>query len=71
MLENVLGRIGGVGMYGVISIILFFAVFLGVLVWMIGLKKSYLEKMRELPLDGTTDLETDAALTPNSENRHD
>ena len=30
-------------MYGVISICLFFAVFVGVLVWTIGLKKSYLE----------------------------
>ena len=43
MIENVLSRIGGVGMYGVISICLFFAVFVGVLVWTIGLKKSYLE----------------------------
>jgi hypothetical protein len=71
MLENVLGKMGGVGTYGVISIILFFTVFLGVLVWMIGLKKSYLEKMCELPLEGATDLERDAALTPNPENRHD
>lgn len=71
MVENVLSKMGGVGMYGVISVILFFAVFLGVLVWMIGLKKSYLEEMRELPLEGATDQELDADLTPNPENRHD
>ena len=29
MIENVLSRIGGVGVYGVISICLFFAVFVG------------------------------------------
>ena len=71
MLENVLGKMGGVGMYGLISIILFFAVFIGLLVWMIGLKKSYLEEMRELPLEGTTGPEAHADLTPKPENRHD
>jgi hypothetical protein len=71
MIENVLSRIGGVGMYGVISICLFFAVFVGVLVWIAGLKKSYLEKMRELPLDGTSGPESEAHLTANLENQHD
>ena len=71
MVENVLSRMGGVGMYGVISVVLFFAVFIGVLVWMIGLKKSYLEEMRELPLEGGADQETDAVLTSNPENRYD
>lgn len=51
MIQNVLSSIGGVGVYGVISICLFFAVFVGVLVWTFGLKKSYLETMRELPLE--------------------
>jgi hypothetical protein len=68
MVENVLSRMGGVGTYGVISILLFFAVFIGVLVWMIGLKKSYLEKMSELPLDGATEPESKARLTANPEN---
>ena len=52
MIENVLNRMGGVGVYGVISICLFFAVFVGVLVWTIRLKKPYLKAMRELPLEG-------------------
>jgi hypothetical protein len=39
-------------MYGVISICLFVAVFVGVLVWTVGLKQSYLKSMRELPLEG-------------------
>ena len=71
MVENVLSRIGGVGMYGVISILLFFAVFIGVLVWMVGLKKSYLDEMRELPLDGAAGAESDAPLTPNPDNHYD
>jgi hypothetical protein len=60
MIQNVLSGIGGVGMYGVISICLFFAVFAGVLVWTLGLKKSYLEAMRELPLEDSATPEADA-----------
>jgi len=67
MVENVLNKMGGVGMYGIISIGLFFTVFVGVLVWTIGLKKSYLEEMGELPLDGTSGPEPDADLTADPE----
>ena len=58
-------------MYGVISICLFFAVFIGVLVWTLCLKKPYLKTMRELPLDGASAPESDAEPTPNPEDRHD
>jgi hypothetical protein len=51
MVENVMHSIGGTSVYGVISICLFVAVFIGVLVWTIGLKKPYLDSMCELPLD--------------------
>ncbi len=71
MLENVLSKMGGVGMYGVISVILFFAVFVGVLVWMIGLKKSYIEQMRELPLEDTAGPDSNPHLTANPEIQHD
>ena len=67
MIENVLNRIGGVGVYGVISICLFFAVFVGVLVWTFCLKKPYLDAMRKLPLDGAAAPPPD----PNLEERHD
>ena len=62
MIENVLNKMGGVGVYGVISICLFFAVFAGVLVWTLCLKKPYLEAMRELPLDDSSAPESDANL---------
>jgi hypothetical protein len=56
MIQNVLTHIGGVGVYGVLSVILFFLVFLGVLVWAFGLRKPYLEAMSRLPLEPETDL---------------
>jgi hypothetical protein len=71
MIENVLSRMGGVAMYGVISICLFFAVFIGVLIWMMGLKKSYLEEMRELPLEGASRPGPNASPTANPEEIHD
>lgn len=52
MIKNVVEHIGGVGIYGVISICIFFAFFVGMLIWAVRLKKSYLNSMRELPLDG-------------------
>ena len=60
---------GGVGVYGIISICLFFAIFTGVLVWTICLKKPYLKAMRELPLEGSST--ADADLTPNPKDKHD
>ena len=60
---------GGVGVYGIISICLFFAIFTGVLVWTICLKKPYLKAMRELPLESSAT--ADADLTPNPKDKHD
>ena len=71
MIENVTHSIGGMSLYGVISICLFVAVFVGVLVWTIRLKKSYVNSMRELPLDGAAAPESDADLTANPKNRYD
>jgi hypothetical protein len=51
MIKNVLTHIGGIGIYGIISICLFFAVFVGVLIWALTLKQSYLNSMRRLPLE--------------------
>lgn len=50
MIKNVLSDIGGVGLYGVISISLFFAVFIGMLLWVCGMKKSFAQHMSALPL---------------------
>ena len=70
-MESVLNSMGGVGVYGIISICFFFAVFTGVLVWTICLKKPYLKAMRELPLEGAAAPESDADLTANPGDQHD
>ena len=51
MIKNVLSGIGGVGLYGVISITLFFAVFIGMLIWVFAMKKSFAKTMSALPLN--------------------
>jgi hypothetical protein len=50
MIQNVLSNIGGVEIYGVISVCLFLAAFVGTLLWAFQLKKGYLDSMRDLPL---------------------
>jgi len=50
MIKNVLSDIGGIGLYGVISICLFFAVFTGMLIWAIRMKKTFAQKMSACPL---------------------
>jgi hypothetical protein len=63
MIKNVLTHIGGIGLYGVISICLFFAVFVGVLLWAFTLKSGYLNSMRRLPLEDEPGLEP-GGITP-------
>jgi hypothetical protein len=65
MIENVMHSIGGMSMYGVISICLFVAVFVGVLVWTISLRQPYLKAMRELPLDGESEAHAELEPPPN------
>jgi hypothetical protein len=63
MIKNILEHIGGIGVYGIISICLFFAVFLGALIGVARMKKSHVDAMSALPL-------ADDASTPNPENNH-
>ncbi len=66
MIKNVLNDIGGVGLYGVISVCLFFAVFLGALVSALRHQPSFVKKMSALPLeDGETSAPTKGEI------RHD
>ena len=52
MIQNALKGIDGVGLYGVVSISIFFLFFTGMLIWAFAKKQSYLDKMGALPLDG-------------------
>jgi hypothetical protein len=54
MIRNVLTDINGIGLYGIISICMFFVVFAGMLVWAFLQKKKILDRQSLLPLeDGT------------------
>ncbi len=72
MIRNVLTHIGGIEGYGIVSILLFFAVFTATLVWAFRLKRSDLEAMGRIPLsnDDATDDQTatqpTATLSPKS-----
>lgn len=57
MIKNVLQDIGGVGLYGVISICLFFTVFSSALIWALLQKKSFCTTMSALPLENETEPE--------------
>ena len=51
MIQNILHDIGGIGLYGAISVCLFFLVFSVALVRACLLKKTFLNSMSALPLE--------------------
>ena len=51
MYKEVLESIQGIGLYGVVSICIFFGFFSLMLIWAFALKKNYLNTMGNLPLD--------------------
>jgi len=64
MIKNVIEHLQQVDTYGVISILLFFTFFIGMLFWAARLKKGYLNSMSSLPLDGGETMNT-SNPTPN------
>ena len=51
MIKNILTSIGGIENYGIISILIFFTFFVGVVAWAMSRRKDYLHSMSTLPLD--------------------
>ena len=51
MIKNVLLEIGGVGLYGIIALSIFFLFFIGMLLWVMRLNKSYLVEAERMPLE--------------------
>ena len=51
MFSNYLSSIDGVSIYPIVSLLLFFAIFMSVVIWVFKMKKSYLDKMGNLPLE--------------------
>ncbi len=52
MIERVVHEIGGISIFGVISLCIFCVIFACVFFWAARLKRPYLDSMRELPLEG-------------------
>lgn len=50
MIQNVLRDIGGVGLYGVASVVLFFTVFTSAILWALTRRASTLRAAEVLPL---------------------
>ena len=57
MFQNIFESLKGIGIYGIISILIFFTFFTGMLVWAFALKKNYLNNMESLPLESGEDPE--------------
>lgn len=57
MISNYLSSIEGVEIFPIISLVLFFLVFLIASVWVLRLKKDYIQTMSELPLTEISELD--------------
>ena len=53
MLKDLFGTIPGTSIFGLVSMIFFFLIFLYVIYWIIKADKKYLKKMGEMPLDSS------------------
>jgi cbb3-type cytochrome oxidase subunit 3 len=53
MFKDIFESMSGINIFGLISMIFFFLVFLGVIYWAIRADKKYLEKMENMPLESS------------------
>ena len=51
MFRDILTDLGGVGVYGVLATLLFIAVFIAMVIWVLRLKKPYVDTMKHMPLE--------------------
>ena len=51
MIQNVIRDMGGIAVFGIISICLFFAVFMAAAIYALAQRKSFCDRMRAVPLD--------------------
>ena len=57
MFSQNLSSIDGVSIFPIISLVLFFVIFSGVLFWVLRKDKSYMEKLANIPLQDNNDIE--------------
>jgi hypothetical protein len=51
-IRNIFHNMNGIEIFGIVSVLLFFVFFSGMLLWASRLKITYLTSMQDLPLDG-------------------
>lgn len=51
LVSKALNSIDGAEIYAVIAMLLFFAIFIGVAVWLLRVRKGYYSKASQLPLE--------------------
>jgi cbb3-type cytochrome oxidase subunit 3 len=51
MIQNILRNLGGIEHFGIVSLCLFCAVFVGVLIWAFAQKKNHLDYMARVALE--------------------
>jgi len=65
MIHNLIQQLGGIGVFGAISVCLFFIVFTSAFVWAFRLKSSFLDNMASLPLREDETRPGQKGATPN------
>lgn len=63
--KNVLRSIAGVEIYPIISFIIFFLFFVGLLLYVLIVKRQYVHDMKNLPLIGGEPEENSTTFNPN------
>jgi hypothetical protein len=58
MEQSIFDGSNGLAIYQVISFMIFFLIFIGVIIWIIKMDKGLIERMKSIPLDNDTDDET-------------
>jgi hypothetical protein len=51
MIQNVIRELGGIAIYGIISVCLFFTVFTVAMIWALVQRKAFCQRMQMLPLN--------------------
>lgn len=64
MIRDLARELGGIGVYGITSMVLFFVFFIGALVWALALRKPYVTHMSQIPLQPDNE-------TMNGDRKHD
>ncbi len=64
MYKEILESVEGIGVYPIISLLIFFIFFVTLIYWVVKADKGYLNKMKMLPLD----LSSDQQNSQNKEN---